>query len=96
MAKINKTEFTHLIVEKLKVWIDPIHIKNVMMIFWEELQNELLETKKMQITNFGILVYQKFNINKYQSKYRIKFKINRKLRRFLLGNLDLDKSFDDN
>jgi nucleoid DNA-binding protein len=104
MNKITKPIFADLVCRKFKKLINPIHVRNVVMLFWQEFQSELLENKKIEIKNFASINYQQLPPRKHPNVFtgqmeispghhKITFKLNEKLGQYLRKNLDIDRTF---
>jgi nucleoid DNA-binding protein len=82
------------------------HIQSVISILLEEIMNDLLEGKEIEIGNFGTFLIKKMLPRRHYNymtgqceisvgRKLIRFKLNKKLRRILANNLDIEKTFKD-
>jgi len=92
------------VLKKINNSIHHAHVMSVINILLDEIVAELILNKKIKIINFGQFVLRKLNprkhYNLYTKKYEmskgnniLRFELNNKLRRFIIKNLDVAKTF---
>lgn len=104
---ISKKLFWRYINSKLRGKIHSAHVLSIVNILLDELKNDLLNRKDVNIINFGKFKYIKLNPKKYfnvreqeimwsKGSNIIRFIISKKIRSKLLKNVDIDKTYPDN
>lgn len=103
---VDRRFLTQYVSQKLNRVILFSHIQSIISILLEEIMKDLLDGKEIEIGNFGIFLIKKtlprrhFNYMTGQCEIAvgrkiIRFKLNKKLRRILANNLDIEKTFKD-
>ena len=86
--------------------IDYTHIVSIISILMEEMVKDLFNKGKFYIGNFGWFIFKRlpprgyFNfqtgkVERSEGNKILRFKINKKLKRNILDNLDIARTFDD-
>lgn len=105
-TNIDRRFFGRYVSRKLKHIYSLSHVEGVISILFEEIVQDLQNDVTIIIGNFGEFILKKLAPRKHQDiktgelvlspGYKtIRFQINNKLRRFLIENLDIDKTFKD-
>lgn len=104
---ISKRQFCNIVAKNMvNSGLHHNHIISVISIFFDEMFLELLSNNEFKIGNFGILKLKKMNPRKFfnitENKVTqsignkmLKFKINKKLRKEILKELDILKTYGD-
>ena len=103
---VDRRYFMSYVSKKLKYTIPFYHIQSVISILFEELLEDLCAQKQIVIGNFGKLFLKQLKPRKHfnvtsgifdtsPGNKVMRFKLDRKLRKILTANLDIDKTFGD-
>ncbi len=94
------------VIKKIKKSIHHAHVMSVINILLDEVIKDLIVSKKIKIGNFGQFIFKKLQPRKHfnlrTQKYEMskgnsimRFELNKKLRKFLIKNLDVAKTFPE-
>lgn len=94
------------VLKKINKSIHHAHVMSVINILLDEVITELISSKKIKIGNFGNFVIKKLNprkhFNVFTKQYEmskgnkiVRFELNKKIRKFLIKNLDVAKTFSE-
>src|SRR5208337_4795382 len=102
----HKYQLCAAISQKLEHKIDERHIMNIIAILLEEIMKDILKKGKFFIGNFGRFILERMSPRKYfnfqtgrveQSVGNniLRFKLTKKLKRKILDNIDIARTFKD-
>src|ERR1700677_260949 len=108
-TNIDKITFARYVSEKVNragYSVSQLHVRSVINVLFEEIVKDLEQGTILSITNFGELLLKQLPGQHHRhlknddyvfspGHKSLRFYLVRKLRKFLLSNLDLDKSFPE-